>query len=78
MTQMKKITAYVPQGLLRSAQAYSGAGVTETLRQALEIMAYRHFYQGLKDLRGKVDFSEFDLAALREDREFDENGNVLP
>jgi hypothetical protein len=77
MTEMKKITAFVPAGLLESAQAYTGAGVTETLRQALEIMAYRRFYDGLRSLRGKIDFKDFDLDELRRDREFDEHGNVI-
>jgi hypothetical protein len=77
MTEMRKITAFVPAGLLKSAQAYTGAGVTETLRQALEGLAYRRFYEGLRSLRGKVDLSDFDLERLREDREFDENGNVI-
>ena len=35
MSEMRKITAYVPVKLLASAQAYTGEGVTETLRQGL-------------------------------------------
>ena len=77
MTEMKKITAFVPAGLLKSAQAYTGAGVTETLRQALEAIAYQRFYDGLRSLRGKVGFNEISLDELREDREFDEKGNVI-
>ena len=76
MTEMRKITAFVPASLLESAQAYTGAGVTETLRQALEVLAYRRFYQGMRALRGKVKFDD-DLDELREDKEYDERGNVL-
>jgi hypothetical protein len=75
MTEMRKITAFLPAGLLKSAQAYTGAGVTETLRQALEALAYERFYQGMRELRGKVKF-DISLEELREDREFDEHGNV--
>ncbi len=75
MTEMRKITAFVPANLLESAQAFTGAGVTETLRQALEILAYRRFYQGMRELRGKVKF-DYDLDELREDKEYDDHGNV--
>ena len=76
MTEMRKITAFLPAGLLESAQAQTGAGVTETLRKALEMMAYDRFYQRMRELRGKVKF-DLDLDDLREDREFDEHGDVL-
>lgn len=75
MTEMRKITAFVPAKLLESAQAYTGEGVTETLRQALEKLSHQAFYERLKALKGKVKF-DIDLDELREDREFDEHGNV--
>jgi hypothetical protein len=75
MSEMRKITAFVPADLLASAQAYTGQGVTETLRQALERLAHQAFYDRLKALRGKVKF-DISLDELREDREFDEHGNV--
>ena len=75
MTEMRKITAYVPAKLLASAQAYTGEGVTETLRVALEKLSHQAFYDGLRALKGKVKF-DIDLDELREDREFDEHGNV--
>ena len=76
MGEMRKITAFVPTSLLESAQAFTGAGVTETLRQALEMMAYERFYQGMRELRGKVKF-DISLDELKEDKEYDEHGYPL-
>jgi hypothetical protein len=77
MSEMRKITAFVPADLLASAQAYTGEGVTETLRQALETLAHQAFYDQLRALKGKVKFDDFDLDELRRDREFDAHGNVI-
>jgi hypothetical protein len=77
MTEMRKITAFVPADLLASAQAYTGEGITETLRQALERLARQAFYDRLRALKGKVKFDDFDLHELRRDREFDRHGNVI-
>ena len=77
MSEMRKITAYVPVKLLASAQAYTGEGVTETLRQGLEKLAHQAFYDRLRALKGKVKFDDFDLDELRRDREFDAHGNVI-
>jgi hypothetical protein len=75
MTEMRKITAFVPAGTLAAAQSRTGEGVTETVRVALEKLAREGFYERLRALRGKVKF-DVSLDALREDREFDEHGNV--
>jgi hypothetical protein len=40
-------------------------------------MVRREAYRRLRALRGKVNFDDFDLEALRSDREFDEQGNVI-
>ena len=77
MSEMRKITAFVPAKLLASAQAYTGEGVTETLRQGLEKLAHQAFYDRLRALKGKVKFDDFDLDELRRDREFDAHGNVI-
>jgi hypothetical protein len=77
MTEMRKITAFVPAETLAAAQAYTGEGVTETLRVALETLARESFYKQLKALKGKVKFDDFDLDELRRDREFDTHGNVI-
>jgi hypothetical protein len=73
---MKKITAFVPVKALAGAQAQTGAGVSETLRIALEKVAREGFYQRLQELRGKMDFSGFDLDELREDKTYDDKGDV--
>jgi hypothetical protein len=75
MSDMRKITAFVPAKLLAAAQAHTGEGVTETLRQGLEKIAHQAFYDRLRALKGKVKF-DVDLDTLREDREFDGRGNV--
>ena len=77
MTEMRKITAYIPAKLLASAQAHTGEGVTETLRKGLEKLAHERFYERLRALRGKVKFDDFNLEELRRDRELDEHGNVI-
>ena len=77
MSEMRKITAFVPVETLAAAQAYTGEGVTETLRIALEKLARQSFYEKLRALRGKVKFDDFSLEELRRDREFDEHGNVI-
>ena len=64
MNDMRKITANLPAGLLASCQDYTGQGVTETLRQALEDMKRKRAYQALLALRGKVQF-ESDWRELR-------------
>ncbi|HEX3407936.1 MAG TPA: hypothetical protein VHS81_11915 [Caulobacteraceae bacterium] len=77
MSEMRKITAFVPAETLAAAQDYTGQGVTETLRIALEALAHQRFYDRLKALKGKVKFDDFDLDELRRDREFDEHGHVI-
>lgn len=77
MGDLRKITAFVPVELMDRAQSLSGEGVTETLRQALERYAISEWSRQMLALRGKVDLSDFNLDALREDREFDTVGNVV-
>jgi hypothetical protein len=76
MPEMKKITAFVPADILEYAQAYTGEGVSETLRVALRELAHKRACEELLALRGKVKL-DIDLAELRQDREFDDRGNVL-
>ena len=70
------VEAEAAADLLAAAQEHTGEGVTETLRQGLEKLAHQAFYDRLRALKGKVKF-DVDLEELREDREFDEHGNVL-
>jgi predicted DNA repair protein MutK len=64
MTEMRKVTVEVPKGTLEMAQAFTGEGVTETIRVALKRLASIQAQQELLKLRGKVKFS-VDLMALR-------------
>lgn len=75
MGELRKITAFVPSELLAKAQDFTGAGVAETLKIALERLSREHFYATLRQLRGRVQIG-LNLDDLREDREFDIDGNV--
>jgi hypothetical protein len=77
MSEMKKVTAFLPADLLSSCQDFTGMGVTETLKLALKDMAAKRAYERMLELRGKVQFGGVTLDELREDREFDERGNVI-
>ena len=57
MKTARKITVEVPPELLDKAQKASGAGVTETVRTGLQLVAASHAYAGLRKMRGKVRFS---------------------
>lgn len=75
MSAVRKITAILPADLLEAAQNATGAGVTETLRQGLEGLKRQAFGRMMIELRGKLDFSGFDLDELREDKVY---GGDLP
>jgi hypothetical protein len=74
MTEMRKVTAFLPAKLLDAVQAGTGQGVTETLRIALQQLAHNQACDRLLALEGKVDMSDFDLEVLREDRDLDSMG----
>lgn len=63
----RKITIQIPDDLLRKAQQASGAGITQTVRAGLELIAASRTYARLRRLRGKVRFSRT-LAQLKADR----------
>ena len=67
MSELRKITVQVPQRDLEMAQAYTGEGVTETVRAALKKLASIKAQQDLMKLRGTFKFS-LNLDELREDR----------
>jgi len=69
MTALRKITVHLPSDLIEGAQAATGAGVTETVRQGLEKLRREQFYRQMKALRGKVDFGDLSLDELREDKD---------
>lgn len=65
---MRKITVEVPEDDLKSAQALTGEGVTETVRAALKRLAAVRAQREFLKLRGTYKFS-LDLDELREDRD---------
>lgn len=69
MTEMRKITAFIPAELLATAQAYTGEGVSETLRVALRRMCESWAYKRLLELQGTIDLEAdgVTLDMLRED-----------
>jgi hypothetical protein len=67
MNAERKITVHVRTDLLDKAQKAAKAGVSETVRKGLELLAASEAYDGLLKLRGKVKFS-VDLRELRQDR----------
>jgi len=67
MATPRKITVEVPPDLLKKAQRASGAGITETIRTGLQLVAASRTYARLRQLRGKVRFSKT-WAELKADR----------
>lgn len=68
MNDMRKITVEVPAELLEKAQEQTGHGVSETVREGLELLRRRSAFQRLRELRGKVKF-DIDLMALRKEED---------
>lgn len=69
MDELRKITVQVPERDLEMAQAYTGEGVTETVRAGLRRLASAKAQQELRKLRGTFKFT-IDLDELREDRKW--------
>lgn len=67
MSTARKITVEVPDELLERAQRASGAGVSQTVRAGLQLVAASQAYAQLRQLRGKVRFSRT-AAQLKSDR----------
>jgi len=63
----RKITVEIPAELLEKAQRASGAGITQTVRTGLQLLAASETYVRLRQLRGKVRFSRT-LTELKTDR----------
>ena len=68
MGELRKVTVQVAEHDLAMAQAYTCAGVTETIRVALKKLASMKAQQELLKLRGKVKFS-MTSDELKYDRE---------
>jgi hypothetical protein len=67
METARKITVKISSGLLEKAQRATGAGITQTVRTGLQLVAASHTYARLRRLRGKVRFSR-SLVDLKADR----------
>ncbi|HMD86678.1 MAG TPA: hypothetical protein VKO18_18475 [Terriglobia bacterium] len=63
----RKITVEVPLELLEKAQRASGAGITQTVRTGLRLLAASRTYDRLRQLRGTVRFTRTS-AELKVDR----------
>ena len=66
---LRKITVQVSEADLDAAQAYTGEGITETVRTALKKLAVAKAQQEFRKLRGSFKFT-IDLDELREDRKW--------
>lgn len=67
METARKITVEIPADLLAKAQQASGAGITQTVRAGLQLIAASEAYARLRQFRGKVRLSR-GLAELKADR----------
>jgi len=65
--ETRKITVEIPKTLLEKAQQASGAGITQTVRTGLQLLAASEVYDRLLQMRGKVSFSRT-FEELKEDR----------
>lgn len=61
----RRITANLPQTLLKEAQKVTGEGITTTLIQGLELIRRRRAYEQAMKLKGKINLS-IDIDQLRE------------
>ena len=54
VTDVKKVTMYLPRELLKRATDHTGKGITETVRSALEIVVANDASAKILQYRGKV------------------------
>lgn len=67
MSAIRKVTVHLPDDLLEQAQAQTGEGITETIRQGLKLIAAARANRRLRAFRGKVTLG-IDVTKLRDDR----------
>ena len=67
MDTVKKITAMIPEDLMKKAQNVTGEGITKTIKIALEHLARKELYDELQGLKGSYK-SKMNLKKLRADR----------
>ena len=61
----KKITANIPEKLLKEAQKVTGEGITETLIAGLQTLRRQIAFQEFQNLKGKLNL-KIDLDQARE------------
>lgn len=67
MKSEKKVTVHLPAELLEKARGSTGKGITETIRQGLELLAASSGYKVLQKYRGKYRPS-LSMADIKRDR----------
>jgi hypothetical protein len=67
MGAARKITVEIPEELLAKAQKASGAGITETVRTGLQLVAASDAFERLRQARGKVHF-KLTWQEMKDDR----------
>jgi hypothetical protein len=67
MVNARKITVEVPEELIEKAQRAGSAGITETVRAGLQLLAASRTYARLRHLRGKIRLSRT-ASKLKSDR----------
>lgn len=65
MGTIKRITANLPEDLLKSATDITQEGITETLIRGLEMVKKSHAFEKAKKLKG-IDLSSIELDVSRE------------
>lgn len=64
-THDKRITANLPENLLREARLVTGKGITETIVMGLELLKRSRAYDKAQKLKGKIKI-QIDLDTSRE------------
>ncbi len=67
MNRTRRVTANLPEDVLRDAQAVTGQGITETIVTGLRLVRRARAYERAMALKGKLHL-DVDLAASRERR----------
>jgi hypothetical protein len=64
MNKTRRVTANIPEDLLKAAQEVTGAGITETIVEGLERVRRERFFRKLQELKGKIHLN-IDIDELR-------------
>jgi hypothetical protein len=67
MNRVRRVTANLPEGVLREAMAVTGEGITETIVTGLQLVRRARAYERAMALKGKIRL-DVDLTTSRERR----------